>query len=113
MKHSSKVKTSDYLTEFFENYIDPVINKSPIIEHRKIIRKSAKLNELLYDNHKGLLAYFDYGRKEYGELDLFTKGSAIKLIMDLVDKANKKFVPSEKVILEIFIYSMMTVSDVN
>jgi hypothetical protein len=54
-----------------------VINKSPLLDHRKIIRRSAKLNELLYDNHKGLVAYYDYGRKKFGEKDTFTKDSAI------------------------------------
>ena len=113
MKYTSKVKISDHLTEFFQFYIDPIIHKSPILEHRKIIRKSAKLNELLYDNNKGIVAYFDYGRKEFGENLMFTKDSAIKLIMDLVDQDNKQFIASEKIILEIFIYSMMTVTDEN
>ena len=108
MKYTSKVKTSDYLSEFFQFYIDPVINKSPLLDHRKIIRRSAKLNELLYDNHKGLVAYFDYGRKEFGENGMFTKDSAIQLVMNLVDKDNNNFLASEVVITEIFIYSIMT-----
>ena len=85
MKHTSKVKISDYLNEFFQFYIDPIVNKSPILEHRKIIRKSAKLNELLYDNNKGLVKYFDYARKEYGENNLFTIDCAKNLIMNLIE----------------------------
>ena len=42
------------LGEFFENFINPVAVMSPITEHRKIIRASKKLNELLFDNFKHL-----------------------------------------------------------
>ena len=77
MKYTSKVKISDHLTEFFQFYIDPIINKSPILEHRKIIRKSAKLNELLYDNNNALVKLFDDTRKTYDSKKKFTKECAI------------------------------------
>ena len=59
MKYSVKEKVSDHLGEFFETFIDPIINNSPILKHREIIRKSEKLNELLYDNNKALVLLFD------------------------------------------------------
>ena len=45
---------SNNLGEFFENFINPISNMSPITEHRRIIRASKKLNELLFDNYKHL-----------------------------------------------------------
>ena len=65
MKHSSKAKISDHLDEFFASFIDPLVTKSTIIDHRKAIRRSLKLNELLYDNNKALVKLFDDSRKTY------------------------------------------------
>ena len=59
MKYSTKEKVSDHLDEFFQTFIDPILNNSPILKHREIIRKSAKLNELLFDNNKALVLLFD------------------------------------------------------
>jgi hypothetical protein len=77
MKHSSKEKTSDHLDEFFASFIDPLVSKSTIIDHRKIIRRSAKLNELLYDNNKALVKLFDDSRKAYDPKKKFTKECAV------------------------------------
>ena len=77
MKHSSKERTSDHLDEFFTSYIDPLVKKSTIVDHRKIIRRSVKLNELLYDNNKALVKLFDDTRKTYGSKKKFTKECAI------------------------------------
>jgi hypothetical protein len=66
MKYSVKDKVSDHLGEFFQTFIDPILNNSPILKHREIIRKSVKLNELLYDNNKALVLLFDQTRKNYG-----------------------------------------------
>ena len=76
MKYSAKEKVSDHLDEFFEIFIDPILNKSPVLKHRDIIRKSEKLNELLYDNNKALVLLFDQTRKAYGENKTFTKECA-------------------------------------
>ena len=77
MKHSSKERTSDHLDEFFTSYIDPLVKKSTIVDHRKIIRRSVKLNELLYDNNKALVKLFDDTRKTYDSKKKFTKECAI------------------------------------
>lgn len=76
MKHSTKVKIADHLDEFFFSFIDPLIAKSTIHPHRVIIRRSVKLNELLYDNNEALVKLFDESRKAYGEKNKFTKECA-------------------------------------
>ena len=76
MNYSTKEKVSDHLDEFFQTFIDPILNNSPILKHREIIHKSAKLNELLYDNNKALVLLFDQTRKAYGENKTFTRECA-------------------------------------
>jgi len=66
MKFSAKEKVSEHLGEFFQTFIDPILNKSPILKHREIIRKSVKLNELLFDNNKALVLLFDQTRRVHG-----------------------------------------------
>ena len=34
MKYSVKDKVSDHLGEFFQTFIDPILNNSPILKHR-------------------------------------------------------------------------------
>ena len=52
MVYSAKEKISTYLNEFLNLYVKPYIIQSKINEHRRIIRISKKLNELLFDNIK-------------------------------------------------------------
>ena len=54
VKKSSKAKISEGLQGFFGAYISPVIGQSRLLELRTRIRESSRLNELLFDNNKGL-----------------------------------------------------------
>ncbi len=83
MKYSTKEKVSDRLGEFIQSFLDPILNQSPILKHRAIIRKSAKLNELLFDNNKALVLLFDQTRKAYGENKAFNRDCARIIFIDL------------------------------
>lgn len=111
MKYSAKEKVSDHLEEFMAHYLDPIVNKSPILKHRAIIRKSEKLNELLYDNNKSLVLLFDQTKKAFGENKLFDRACCKIIFIDLKGMSNNKFMVNEKIIYDCFLYSMMTVLD--
>ena len=68
------------------------------------MRGSPKLNELLFDNLKGLEAIFE----EYKESSMFTQDSAVKL-MQAHKSLNKNLEPMT--IQTCFIFSQMTVLD--
>ena len=57
--YSTKEQVCDHLPKFIEAYIIPVTQTSSITEYREIIRKSKRLNELLFDNHDGLLKIYN------------------------------------------------------
>ena len=57
--YSTKEKISDRLVEFLNFYVNPVKENSKILEHRRIIRASKKLNQLLFENLKGLEIIFN------------------------------------------------------
>lgn len=54
MQYTSRTKVSLHMDEFIDLYIKPVINHSGILPMRSLIRKSVRLNELLFDNVKCL-----------------------------------------------------------
>ena len=54
-----KASVADHLAEFWDIFVLPLLQKNEIIEHRKIIRKSKRLNQLLYDNNKGMIEIFE------------------------------------------------------
>ena len=69
------------------------------------MRASSKLNELLFDNTKGLEAIFD----EYkDEKSLFTQDSAVNLMRDHTSLSKHL---DQATILKCFIFSQMTVLD--
>ena len=93
---------SDHLLEFLNVYAKPVYDKSEIIKHRKTIRSSQRLNDLLFSNKKGLEVIFQEHKGKRG----FTIESAQKLVRDLEDVCG---VVSFRKVEEAFLYSMMTV----
>ena len=109
MKYSAKEKVSDHLDEFFEIFIDPILNKSPILKHRDVIRKSEKLNELLYDNNKALVLLFDQTRKAYGENKTFTKECAKIIFIGLDCLGDNRYSVNERKVFDCFVFSMMTI----
>ena len=111
MKYSAKEKVSDRFGEFIQSYLDPILKQSPILKHRAIIRKSSKLNELLFDNNNSLVLLFDQTRKAYGENKSFTRDCAKIVFMDLKNLSRDRFMVSEKIIFDCFVFSMMTVLD--
>ena len=71
--NNKKVSDNYDLPLFFKAYFDPIIGDSFIIEHRKLIRASKRLNELIYHNSKNLRLIFDDAAKKdkaYAELGL-------------------------------------------
>ena len=55
-----KAKTSDHLSEFLTVFIKPTHDESKCIIHRKVIRASSKVNQLLFDNIKNLEVLWAY-----------------------------------------------------
>ena len=70
--YSSKVNLCDHLQEFIDIFLKPTSDFAKISQVRKQIRDSQKLNELLFDNIKGLENLFNEFKK-------FTQDSAFKL----------------------------------
>ena len=54
-----KKPINEHILEFFTIYIKPIHDESNILTHRRIIRGSAKLNALLFENQKGLEIIFN------------------------------------------------------
>lgn len=54
-------RLSDNLNYFFTLYVDPIIDSGVITEHRRLIRASPKLNDLLYHNRGSLEKIFGFG----------------------------------------------------
>jgi len=40
----------------------PLVRNSKIVEYRDLIRKSTRLNELLFDNRKGLAEIYEHAK---------------------------------------------------
>ena len=59
-QHGKKEMISTHLDRFLNIFIDPVMQLSIIEEQRVSIRKSKRLNELLFDNNAGLKFIFDH-----------------------------------------------------
>jgi len=69
---------NEVVEEFLTKYIKPQAEKSQIVQIRKKIRGSTKLNYLLYDNRKGLTRLFnEFKNKKTGR---FTFDSARNLL---------------------------------
>ena len=68
----------EHLQEFFEVFLRPIVDASDAVSQRVSMRASSKLNELLFDNLKGLEALYEEGKK--GEY-FFTQDSAVQCFM--------------------------------
>ena len=60
---SARENVSKHLSYFLRVYVGDLAETSNCLNHRRIIRKSSKLNELLFDNNHGLSIIFDDGKK--------------------------------------------------
>lgn len=79
-KSKKKKKDKRSHTEKFEDFCNyflrPLAEQSDIVNHRKIIRASKGVNELLYTNRESLQAIYTH----YRECDGFTLDSACRLL---------------------------------
>lgn len=67
----------NHMNEFLQAYVEPASEFSKIEEQRIVIRKSKRLNELLFDNNKGLLEVFEHFKiSESGRAPQFTFAAA-------------------------------------
>lgn len=60
---SARESISKHLSYFLRLYVGSVAETSNYTNYRRIIRKSSKLNELLFDNNHGLSIIFDDAKK--------------------------------------------------
>lgn len=83
LNKNSKAPVSDSMKDFFSAYVTPIVNNSRLMELRKTIRESARLNELLYDNHQGLKLLYQDAKNRMGKPDCvkFTIHVATELFM--------------------------------
>lgn len=82
---STKEKLSTWLLQFMKTYIDPIIEKSHIIEVRKTIRSSRRLNELLHRNARSLTKIFESAPRDLDHGNSkFTINTAVAMFMPLV-----------------------------
>jgi hypothetical protein len=81
-----------------------------LIEHRRVIKQSKKLNQLLYDNNKGLIELFEQ-IKFYDNNG--KHGFSLKAALTYFSSINHsgEFYLSRRQIETIFMYSMMSVID--
>ena len=88
----------------------PLLQKNEIIEHRKIIRKSKRLNQLLYDNNKGLIEIFEQAKLlDDNGRNGFTMKAAL-LFFQQINKPGEIYL-SRRQIETIYMYSMMSILD--
>lgn len=108
---STKDPISVHLPEFFATYIDPIVEPSTLYPYREIIRKSKRLNELLFDNNKGLVMIYEQIKKIQALGDRFV-GRCSMLACEVYFKRFSKDLNITKYMLhESFIFSMMTIKN--
>lgn len=107
-QYNSRESVAAHISQFFEVFIYPVVDASKIIARRKTIRASAKLNELLFDNHKDLLAIYEYAKNPEDDptSGTFTLAESQEFFAELSEIGNLGL--SSKQIQESYISSMMT-----
>lgn len=78
-EYGYKEMVHPHLAEFFDAYVAPAAEHSRLEEQRLIIRKSKRLNELLYDNHQGLTEVFEHCKQptEHSRQPQFTFEAAL------------------------------------
>ena len=96
---------ADRLDEFFDIYVDPFYEASPIVSHRKMIRDSPHLNKLLFDNIHGLRLIFEKNKVD-GYFNL-TSGKTI--FMGLTHQ-EIPYILTDTSLEECFVYSLMAVT---
>ena len=100
-----KAQPSEHLSEFLNVFLTPTHDESRCILHRKVIRGSSKVNQLLFDNLKSLEALWVYHKaSSLG----FTKDSASALFYHGLESFTEIEL-SLRDIEESFLFAMMTV----
>ena len=88
-----------------------IINKNrfALIDLRKDIRQSSKLNELLFDNHKGLFGVFDHIRNKFNfnQPGRFTMQAAFEFFKILIQENRLPF--TLELVKQSFVLSQMTI----
>ena len=69
-KYSAREPVSKHLERYFDLYIRPLCDVSNLVLHRDQIRKSEKLNELLFDNQKCLEILYNEIKPSKGGLSM-------------------------------------------
>ena len=93
-------------------YIDPVIDKSYITEHRSLIRSSKRLNELLYKNTKALTKIFELAPKKFDNHNTkFEINTGMAIFLPLVKSSFLENTITAREIDRCFVASMMTIYD--
>lgn len=111
--YGPKAQIATHLPEFFRTYIHPVIKDSTLLPHRKQIRGSRRLNELLFDNYKGLHQIYEYVKTLGGARDPFD-GRCSRLATELYFSCFRgpgQLKLGKRIIHECFIYSQMTIKN--
>lgn len=111
--YSTKDPVSQHLPEFFELYVMPVVKDCTCHSHRQQIRKSKRLNELLFDNHQGLLRIFDFVLTLGGARDPY-KGKCSRIATEAyfsLFRGPGEMVLDQRTIHECFIFSQMTIKN--
>ena len=79
-KNMHEPEIAPLLEDFLQSYIQPIVNASTLIKERRTMRGSKKLNQILFENAKGLRMFF----KEYKEINKgFTQVSAEEMFKPL------------------------------
>lgn len=99
------------MEEFFQLYIQPVVEQSSDIYIRNEIRESTKLNELLYDNQEGIRSIFEQFNKLEGSSKGLTLYCAKQLFTQFIGPT--KLDIQEKDIERCFVHSIMTITQEN
>lgn len=116
--HGGKEPASNHLEFFMDQFVIKATIRSNIERHRRIIRHSRSLNELLYENHEGLSEIFEDAKKIPGNHPAknrerrFTLECARQLFSQfngLVAEGLGEICLRQKIIDDCFIFSMMTV----
>lgn len=107
-KYGVKEQIHERLDEFFQHWVLPISSLSTDVHIREEIRQSAKLNELLFDNHEGIRSVFESYNKLEGSSKGFTLNCA-RQFFSLFQGPTKMDVKDED-IERCFVHSIMTIT---
>ena len=101
-----KIDVSEALRQFIENFLEPLMKTSNMLIHRRNMRQSKKLNELLFDNKVALASIFEHFKDPKAGFTIEKAGLMLAKLFDSLIKT----IDSAK-IKECFVYSLMTIQN--